>query len=95
MSQPIDHYDKVSHFWCPQLGQPLHFGYCRQVNQGLPCPRVKACFASHMPIEEFLAEHYTPEEIERCLAPAKGRLERVAEALVRAGQGGGPREDRS
>ena len=95
MSETLDRHDQVTHFWCPQLGQPLHFGYCRQVNAGLPCPRVVACFACHFPVEEFLEAHYTPEERQRFLAPAKGRLERVAEALTQSSQDKPSGEDQS
>ena len=84
MKHDLGQHDQVSHFWCPQLGQPLHFGYCRQMNQGLPCPRVVVCFAPHFAVQEFIEAHYSPEEQERFLAPAKGRLERLAEALVQA-----------
>lgn len=77
-------HDQVVHFWCPQLGQTLHFGYCRQMNQGLPCVRVAACFSPHFDVAAFLAENYTPEELVRCQSPAPGRLDRVGEALAAA-----------
>lgn len=82
----ITQHDAVTHFWCPQLGQTLHFGYCRQVRDGLPCPRVVACFNPHFDVEAFLAQCYTPEQRARFLAPAPGRLERLGQALAAAGR---------
>lgn len=85
MNKDISRHDKVTHFWCPQLGQPIHFGYCRQVREGLPCARVLACFGDHFDVQAFIQEHYTPEERARFLGPDKGRMERVVEALAQAG----------
>ncbi|MCB2187121.1 MAG: hypothetical protein KQJ78_11930 [Deltaproteobacteria bacterium] len=84
MSQPLDHYDAVGHFWCPMLGQPLHFGYCRRAAEGRPCPKIIDCYTPHFAVEEFLLAHFGPEELARILAPPKSRLERVAEALAQA-----------
>ncbi|MFH1060292.1 MAG: hypothetical protein V1797_16640 [Pseudomonadota bacterium] len=82
MKPDLTRHDQVVHFWCPQLGQTLHFGYCRQMNQGLPCTRVAACFSPHFDVEAFLLANYSPEELARCQAPAPGRLDRVGEALA-------------
>ena len=82
----IARHDQVTHFWCPQLGQTLHFGYCRQVQGGLPCARVVACFSPHFDVQAFLEQCYTPQQRQRFLAPAPGRLERLGQALAAAGQ---------
>ncbi|MFH1035786.1 MAG: hypothetical protein V1806_14855 [Pseudomonadota bacterium] len=95
MSQPIETHDQVVHFWCPMLGQTLHFGYCRRCQEGLPCSRVLTCFQGHFAVREFLEAHYTPEQMARFLAPPPSRLERVAGALVQAGANTAPsREDK-
>ncbi len=73
------------HFWCPMLGQTLHFGYCRRCQEGLPCSRVLTCFQTHFDVASFLEAHYTPEERARFLAPPPSRLQRVAGALAQAG----------
>lgn len=79
--EPIDRYDQVQHFWCPMLGQPLNFGYCRRMRQGLPCHRVIACYQPHFEVQAFLEQHYSAEERRRFLAPPPGRLDRVAQAV--------------
>lgn len=84
MSQPIETHDGLTHFWCPQLGQPMHFGYCRRAQEGLPCARVTTCFAGRLDLRAFLEAHYTPEERARFLAPPPSRLQRVADALAQA-----------
>ena len=79
---PLDIHDQVSHFWCPLLGQPMSFGYCRSMQNGLPCHRVLTCFEPHFNVAEFLEQNYSLEQREQFLAPAKGRMETVAEALA-------------
>lgn len=92
MSQPIEAHDGLTHFWCPLLGQPMNFGYCRRAQEGLPCPRVPTCFQGRFDVAVFLEAHYTPEQRRRFLAPAPSRLQRVADALAQA-QRPGPGED--
>ncbi|MBI5523285.1 MAG: hypothetical protein HY910_11695 [Desulfarculus sp.] len=93
MSQPIEAHDGLTHFWCPMLGQPLQFGYCRRAQEGLPCSRVTTCFAGRLDVEAFLEAHYTPEERARFLAPPPSRLQRVADALAQANQPSAAGED--
>ena len=85
MSADIARHDQITHFWCPQLGQPINFGYCRRVREGLPCARVLTCFSGHFDIQAFIEEHYSAQERSLFLGPDKGRLERVVEALAQAG----------
>ena len=84
MEKDIRQFDQVLHFWCPMLGQSIQFDYCRSQREGLPCHRVETCFGQHFPVGEFLMLHYTPQEIQACLAPPKGRLQRVVEAMASA-----------
>lgn len=89
MSQAIEDHDQVQHFWCPMLGQPINFGYCRKSNEGLPCSRVIACFSPHFEVTAFLEEHYSQEQRDTFLAPPPGRVERMAQALNQAAKAGG------
>ncbi len=89
MSQPeITRHDQATHFWCPQLGQTMAFAYCRRAQNGLPCAKVRECFQSHFDVDEFLAAHYSQEELDRCLGSQPSRLERIAAALAGAKAGG-------
>ena len=82
----LEQHDGVSHFWCPMLGQPMRFRYCRTMQGGLPCQRVLACFEPHFDVAGFIADNYTGEQREKFLTPAKSKMETVAEALAQAGK---------
>jgi len=79
----IERYDEIAGY-CRKLGHHLAFGYCRRVNQGLPCPLVRDCWFERLPILEFLAGHYTPAELDRLAAPAPGKLASILSVLERA-----------
>jgi hypothetical protein len=85
MPEDISRYDQVTHYWCPQLGQPINFAYCRRAQEGLPCGRVLTCFADHFDVRGFINGHYSPKERALFLSPPKGRMQRVVEALAQAG----------
>ncbi len=84
MHRTLDSFDGVTHFWCPILGQPINFGYCRKTNEGLPCPRVLACYESHFDVAGFLGQHFNDEQRRSFLAPAPGKLERICRGLEAA-----------
>jgi len=62
---------------CPRLGGDATFEYCRQA--GAPfCPSVIACWAARLDIGQFLADHYSPEEIQAGLRPpAQSKVQRI------------------
>ncbi len=70
--------------YCRKLGHHLAFGYCRQVNQGLPCALARDCWFERFPVAEFLEANYTREELARAAAPAPGKLESILTAVGRA-----------
>jgi len=85
----ISQYDGHERWRCPMLGGPVHFGYCRTVNDRLPCARVLECWIQTLPLVEFLKTNYTPDEIQRALSTKpKGRLDRMMEAVENAGRAG-------
>ncbi len=81
MDQPVipPELEKLEHFWCPMLGQPVRFGYCVRAHEAGPCPRIAQCWGAHR----------KAGELARILAgrarPGKGRLERVLAAAGREG----------
>ena len=70
--------------YCRKLGHHLAFGYCRRVNQGLPCALARDCWYESFPVAEFLASHYTEEELARVTAPAAPKLAAILAAASRA-----------
>ncbi|MBN1916966.1 MAG: hypothetical protein JW889_03570 [Verrucomicrobia bacterium] len=90
----IAQYDSLERWRCPMLGGPVHFGYCRTVNDGLPCARVLECWIQTLPLVEFLKANYRPEDIQRALnTKPKGRLDRMKEAVENASQVDPPETD--
>jgi hypothetical protein len=72
----IDTYDKKE-VYCRQLGHHVAFKYCRLVNNDLPCHQVFNCWFEIFPIQEFVSETYTKEEIKTILTPPPNRLENI------------------
>ncbi len=62
---------------CPRLGGDATFEYCRQA--GAPfCQSLIACWAVRLDIGQFLADHYSPEEIQAGLRPpAQTKVQRM------------------
>ena len=69
---------------CPQLGGEATFGYCRVLEDGLPCRRALVCFERSFPVETFFRAILIEETFRRCFesAPADrvGRLLSEVEA---------------
>lgn len=52
---------------CPRLGCEVTFGYCR-IEQGvLPCSRIVACWRPSLPVELWLKQALSPEQVEQFL----------------------------
>ena len=50
---------------CPRLGHQIHFSYCRQENQGLPCFKTLDCWHTHFNVQDFLRIELTEEQWEK------------------------------
>ncbi len=93
----IAQHDERSMWRCPQLGGPVTFGYCRQMNDALPCSRIVRCWGEILDVEGFLDRHYDAEQVERISSTlGRGRLDIISETLRRVlnpQQGEGERND--
>ena len=88
----IERYD-LEEGYCRKLGHHLAFSYCRRVNQGLPCVLARDCWYESFPVVEFLAGHYSDEELGwnplaawnplAVSTPAPGKLETLLAILGR------------
>lgn len=47
-----DAFDKIE-VRCPQLGGEVTFGYCRRLNQGMPCGRALLCYQLKFPVDQY------------------------------------------
>ena len=81
---PYRAFDKIE-ARCPQLGGEVSFGYCRAVNDGLPCPKALVCFEHKFPVVTFFQKILTEEAFSRCFeTPGPSRLERLFKAVAEA-----------
>jgi hypothetical protein len=79
----IEQHDELEGY-CRKLGHHLSFGYCRRVNQGLPCAAIRDCWFERLAIDEFLERNYSEAERARSGGPAPGKLETILGALARS-----------
>ncbi len=70
--------------YCRKLGHHLNFQYCRLVNQQLPCHKIVDCWFEKMPIQDFLKEHYSEEEIKQIFAPPQDKMSSLISLIEKA-----------
>jgi len=64
------------------LGMMLTFRYCRLAQGKLPCRNIIGCWEERIPVDDFLKEHFTSEELKMLFgAPPKSRLDRIFEGM--------------
>jgi hypothetical protein len=49
--------------------------------EGMPCSKIRDCNFEQLPIDDFLKEHYTYEEISAFLKPPKNRVFSILEII--------------
>ncbi|MBW2058618.1 MAG: hypothetical protein JRH07_11625 [Deltaproteobacteria bacterium] len=69
---------------CPRLGGEVTFKFCRTMNDHLPCGWIARCWRGQLDIEKFLADHYSPQELDRVFTPPKSKLETLVELVEKA-----------
>ena len=79
----IDQFDTIP-IRCPRLGGDAHFRFCRTSEEPF-CHRIIVCWAEKIDIGEFLARHYTPEQIHSGLERKSGpKLDQILKAAEKA-----------
>jgi len=78
-----DQYDSINGY-CRKLGHHLQFNYCRSENNGLPCAKIQSCWLGIMPINEFLKDHYTSEQISYIFEPPQSKVASLIELIQKA-----------
>jgi len=66
---------------CPRLGGPVKFGYCRELEGGLPCSRALVCFERSFPVAEYFRRVLREETYERIFVTGEGSRDRVSKIL--------------
>jgi len=67
--------------YCRKLGHHLNFSYCRSERRGKPCRKIIDCWFEKIPIQDFLADFYSPEEIQEILKPPAPKLNYILELI--------------
>ncbi|HUT71476.1 MAG TPA: hypothetical protein VMW89_12445 [Desulfatiglandales bacterium] len=69
---------------CPRVGGEVNFKFCRFENNMLPCRWIVGCWHAHMDIDNFLAEHFSKEELEQIFAPPQPKIESLLDLVEKA-----------
>ena len=70
--------------YCRKLGHHLSFKYCRLVNEQLPCPKLADCWFQQLPIQDFLKQNYTKDEINRIFSPPSDKMSSLLNLIKKA-----------
>jgi len=75
-----DAFDRID-VRCPQLGGGVTFGYCRILDDGLPCPKALTCYELRFPVEAYFRRVLEKQTFERIFgSPQPSRLDRLFRA---------------
>jgi hypothetical protein len=66
---------------CPRLGGEVTFGYCRELTDGLPCPRALVCFEHSFPVMEYFRRVLREETFHRIFVSPDGGADRISRLL--------------
>jgi hypothetical protein len=86
-NQKIDAQDHLQQH-CRMLGHRIPFEYCRSMNSNLPCNKILDCWKNILPIDKFLRQNFTDDEMAIFLAPAKPKLAQIYEMMKKAEKSG-------
>lgn len=70
--------------YCSSLGHKVPFEYCRRMNASLPCTKILDCWKNIFPVNEFIKQNYTVDEIASIFEPAKPKLVQIFELMKKA-----------
>lgn len=70
--------------YCRRLGHEVPFKYCREVSDGEPCRLLPDCWFPQFDAAAWLAEHYTPEQIAKIMAPPQPKIASILELIEKA-----------
>ena len=72
---------------CPKLGGEVTFGYCRLLQDGLPCRRALVCFEFKFPVDIYFQQVLKEETYTRIFTSVpENRVERLMNTVAQASQ---------
>ena len=63
--------------YCRMLGHHVKFPYCCQVNENLPCSAILDCWNEIFPVEKYIQDNYSQEELEKIFTQPKTKIETI------------------
>ncbi|MBN2351204.1 MAG: hypothetical protein JXD23_01450 [Spirochaetales bacterium] len=69
---------------CRRLGHDLTFAYCRAEREGRPCPRIMECWRAVLPVEDWLAACFAPDEISYLGEAPPSKISSLIELIEKA-----------
>lgn len=70
--------------YCRSLGHYVPFRYCRTVNNGLPCRKIRDCWFEKIDIDGFIAEFYTESEQKQIFALPEEKISSLIDLIRKA-----------
>ena len=81
----ITRFDKLE-IRCPMLGHQIPFQYCRCVNSPSPCKKIMDCWFERIPIQQYVNEYFSAEEIDKLMSTPKPKIASLLEIVEQAKQ---------
>ena len=72
--------------YCPMLGHFVSFSYCRRATPDGPCRRIRECRRDDIPIEQFLKDNYTAEQLAALREPPRSKMSTIFDCIRKAQQ---------
>ncbi len=69
---------------CRMLGHRVPFEYCRSMNTNLPCSKILYCWKNILPIDAFIRQNYSDDEIAFCFKGPPPKLVQIYEFMRKA-----------
>ncbi|MBN2521015.1 MAG: hypothetical protein JXB17_10950 [Bacteroidales bacterium] len=79
----IDQFDSKK-IYCRKLGHFLEFSYCRTCNNQLPCSLIADCWHEYVPVDQYLKDNFTEQELERIFHPSKPKMNTILDLIEKA-----------
>ncbi|MGD2295493.1 MAG: hypothetical protein PVF22_06620 [Candidatus Aminicenantes bacterium] len=70
--------------YCRSLGHRVPFEYCRSMNSELPCRSTLDCWKDIFPVEDFIQNYYSKEEIQFFLQPPKPKILQIYDSMIKS-----------
>lgn len=89
MIMSIEEHDQDTGY-CRMLGHHVPFSYCRTGAGSQPCRKILDCWFETFDVRTFVNEHYSQEQIQAILTPAKPKMLSLLELIEQARRNAAP-----